>query len=142
MATTNIEKLLVIELAKGNEKVFKNLYDLHRDNIYAYSLSLLKSEQYAAETVQDIFLTIWTEREKLDISLSFRCHLYALARNKVFDFLKKAANDAKLREEVFYQSQKSYEPKVVKIPWADMQKIDPIGPKPDTDFFDHAVFEK
>ena len=94
------------------------------------------------ETVQDIFLTIWTEREKLDTSLSFKSHLYTLARNKVFDFLKKAANDPKLREEVFYQSQKSYESKVVKIPWTDMHKIKPIGPKFDSDFFDHTVFEK
>ena len=116
------EKLWIIELANGNETVFKKLYDTYCNSIYAYGLSLLKSAPHAEQIVQDVFLTLWTQRENLDTSGSFKTQLFAVARKKVFNFLKKAANDPKLREEVFYQSQKSYTPKVGNIPGADMEQ--------------------
>ncbi|MGB5817891.1 MAG: RNA polymerase sigma factor, partial [Saonia sp.] len=93
------EKLLVIELSKGNESAFEKLYNTYRNNIYAYALSLLKSKVHAEEVVQEVFLAVWKKREKLDGSRSFRSFLFTMARNKSFDLLKKAANDLRLREE-------------------------------------------
>lgn len=117
------EKLLIKELIAGNEKAFRRLYDAYCNDIYAYSLCLLKSEAYAEEILQDVFLKVWIKREGLDASLSFKSYLFTIARNMAFNFLKKAANDVKLREEIFYRSQKSYNPTDQKIREADLENI-------------------
>lgn len=49
------EQLLVSELKKGNEKAFRKLYDFYYQDIYGYSISLLKSKELAEENVQDVF---------------------------------------------------------------------------------------
>lgn len=121
--THSNESLLVAELSQGNEKAFIQLYDTYKDVIYAYSLKLLKSQANAEEILQDVFMKVWQKRETLDTSLSFKSYLYTIARNKCFDFLEKAANNSKLRETLFYQSQKSFVPADLKLIESDFEKI-------------------
>lgn len=121
--SNNSEALLVAELKKGNEKAFIKLYYVYKDRIYAYTLRLIKSQAAAEELLQDVFMKVWQKRETLDTNLSFRSYLYTMARNKCFDFLDKAANDAKLREAIFYQSQKSYSGTDLKLIESDFDEI-------------------
>jgi RNA polymerase sigma-70 factor (family 1) len=110
MSTTKdfSEQLLVIELKNGNESAFRALYDFYYQDIYGYSISLLKSKELAEENVQDVFLKIWLHRENLNPEQSFKSFLFTIARNQAFNLLSKAANDMLLKEEVFYTSEKSY----------------------------------
>jgi len=43
----------------------------------------------------------------LDSVLSIRAYLFTATRNRAISFLKKAANNKKLREEIFYKRQES-----------------------------------
>jgi RNA polymerase sigma-70 factor (family 1) len=110
MSTTKdfSEQLLVSELKNGNENAFRKLYDFYYQDIYGYSISLLKSKELAEENVQDVFLKIWLHRENLNLEQSFKSYLFTIARNQAFNLLNKAANDVLLKEEVFYTSEKSY----------------------------------
>ncbi|MBC9796553.1 RNA polymerase sigma-70 factor [Sinomicrobium sp. FJxs] len=116
------------------EAAFRKLFDLYRHDIYAYGKSILKHDEYAEEIVQDVFLKIWLNREKLDPELSFRSYIFAITRNLAINFLHKAANDARLREEVFYKSQESYNPAENNIDAAyydriKQQAIDILSPR-------------
>lgn len=102
------EKLLVSELKNHNEKAFRKLYDFYHQDIYRYSVSILKSKELAEENVQEAFLKIWLLRENLNLEQSFKAYLVTIARNQAFKFLNKAANEATLKEEIFYNSQKSH----------------------------------
>lgn len=101
--------LLVKALKASDEKAFRALFNLYHADIYGYSISLLKSKELAEENVQDVFLKIWLHREGLDATKSFKSFLFTIARNQAFNMLNKAANDAALKEEVFYSSQEAYE---------------------------------
>ena len=102
------DKLLVKELSEDNEKAFRVLFDMYRQDIYSYSISILKHKLYAEEIVQDVFLKVWMHRDRLNPDLSFKSYIFTIARNLSFNFLSKAANDKILREAVFYKSQKLY----------------------------------
>ena len=115
--------LLVKELVTGNEKAFLSLFNAYRKEVYAYSLSILKSKALAEEIVQDVFLQIWMKRETLDSSRSLRPFLITITKNKTLDFLKKAANDRKLREAVFYSRQKADNPTYRIMREADLDAI-------------------
>ena len=117
------DTLLVRELIAGNEKAFLTLFEAYRKDVYSYGLSMLKSQVYAEEITQDVFLKVWLKRETLDETLSFKSYLLSITRNKTLNFLRKAANDQKLREEVYYRSQQSYEPIYDKLQEQDLERI-------------------
>lgn len=102
------DKFLVKELITGNEKAFRKLFDLYRQEVYSYSKSLVKSSHTAEEIVQDVFLKVWLQRKNINPDLSFKSFIFTIARNLAFNFLKKAANNKKLIEEIFYRSQKFF----------------------------------
>jgi RNA polymerase sigma-70 factor (family 1) len=83
------------------------LFDAYRNDLYKFSLSMVYSEPYAEEIVQEVFLNLWLKRKTTNPELSMKSYLFTITRNKTISFLKKAANNKKLREEIFYRSQKS-----------------------------------
>lgn len=103
-------KILVTELMMGNEKAFSTLFNTYCNDVYAYSLSMLKNQALAEEIVQDVFLNIWLHRDRLNADLSFKSYVFTITRNLTFNLISKVANSHKLKEEVFYVSQKSYSP--------------------------------
>jgi RNA polymerase sigma-70 factor (ECF subfamily) len=106
---SHTDALLVEGVKASNEKAFRGLFDLYYNDVYGYSMSLLKNKELAEENVQEVFLKIWLHRETLDADKSFKAFLFTIARNQAFNALNKAAHDTALKEEVFYTSQQSYE---------------------------------
>lgn len=104
--TIHIDNSLVNQLMGGNEKAFRKLYDLYRNDLYRFSLSMVVLKPYAEEIVQDVFLKLWMNRETLKPDLFIKSYLFTITRNDTISFLKKAANNKKMREEIFYKSQK------------------------------------
>lgn len=103
------DQLLLSELKKHNELAFRKLYDYYYQDIYRYSLSILKSKDFAEENVQEVFLKVWLHRENINLNKSFKSFIFTIARNQAFNFLSKATNDAVLKEAIFYESQKSHD---------------------------------
>ncbi|KQB38973.1 RNA polymerase ECF-type sigma factor [Flavobacterium daejeonense] len=116
-------KLLILELIEGNEKAFSELFNIFCNDVYAYSLSMLKNTALAEEIVQDVFLNIWLHRDRLNPDLSFKSYVFTITRNLTFNLISKVANSDKLKEEVFYTSQKSYSPIEDTIAEADYEAI-------------------
>lgn len=99
--------LPLLDLKNGDEKAFVAVYRTFHTALYAYAMSFLKSKEMAEEIVQDVFLTIWLCREDIDLSKSFRSYLFTIARNRVFNALKKTASDQNLRQQL-YSVQRPY----------------------------------
>ncbi|MNY28271.1 ECF RNA polymerase sigma factor RpoE [compost metagenome] len=114
---------MLSELKEGNEKAFRQLFDLYYQDIYGYSISLLKSKEAAEENVQDVFMKVWMHRENLNLEQSFKSYIFTIARNQAFNTLNKAANDIALKEAIFYESQKSHEYGDYSIREADCKKL-------------------
>lgn len=119
----NSEQLLVKELIAGNEKAFRKLFDTYRNPLYKFCLSMVYSKEYAEEIVQEVFLKVWMKRETLNPELSFKAYIYTITRNDTIKFLRKAANDLKLREEIFYQSQKSVNPTEARMREKELENL-------------------
>lgn len=98
-------KILVSQLKEGNKLAYRKLYDHFYSDVYAYSISLLKSKSIVEDIVQEVFIKIWMKREELNPELSFRSYIFTITRNMAFNKLSKAANHVKLREQLFYNTQ-------------------------------------
>lgn len=117
------EKLLVKKLIDGNENAFRKLFDSYRNDLYKFSLSMVCSKDYAEEIVQDVFMKIWIKRESLNPEMSFKSYLFTITRNKNIKFLKKASNNRKLREEIFYKKQKFANPTDLHIRESELESL-------------------
>ena len=95
MTLSSDEKELLSLLLNGNEQAFEKIYQLYSSRLYGNLLKLVKSEAEAQEILQDVFLKIWENRQRIDIEKSFRSYLFKIAENKVVDFFRKAARDKK-----------------------------------------------
>ena len=82
------EQILVIELRKGNAKAYEELYKQFHKRLYNYCCKLTHSETEAQGLVQEIFIAIWENREKLDENKSFSGFIFKIARNKCLNVLK------------------------------------------------------
>lgn len=98
------EKDLVMLLSKDNEAAFEELYHLYSNRLLGYLVKLVKSETVAAELLQDTFVKLWNNREKIDPERSFRSYLYRIAENCVYDFFRKAARDKKLQSVLIHSA--------------------------------------
>jgi RNA polymerase sigma-70 factor (ECF subfamily) len=107
----------------GNEKAFNFFFSTYRDDVYGYSVSMLKNQVLAEGIVQDVFLNIWEHKDRLNPNLSFKSYVFTITRNLTFNLISKVANNRKLKEEVFYTSQKAYSPIEDKIAEADYEII-------------------
>ena len=104
------EKQVIERLIEGQPDAFRQLFNRYRNEVYTYSCKISKRKEYAEEIVQDVFVIVWQKREALNPEMPIAPYLYTITQNLSFNFLKKAANENRLKKEVFYRSQKDYRP--------------------------------
>ncbi|MCD0489174.1 RNA polymerase sigma-70 factor [Pedobacter sp. MC2016-14] len=85
------EDVLLANLAVGDERAFRLLFDFYRNVVYTYAMRYLKDRELAEEIVQEVFLKIWTGRGNLNTIGNFGAYLRVITRNLTLDVLKKKA---------------------------------------------------
>jgi RNA polymerase sigma-70 factor (family 1) len=83
-----MEEILLSKVAAGDEGAFRELFDGHRDKLYAYMLRLSKERVIAEDIVQEVFLKIWITRDQLSSIRNFDAYLFTIARNHAFNLSK------------------------------------------------------
>ena len=85
---------LLRQLSEGSEDAFSRLFHFHRRYIYGIAFKFLKSASLAEEIVQDVFLKVWHKREEMIYVQRLESYLFIMARNFIFDRLKKMSYEA------------------------------------------------
>lgn len=92
----------VKSLKTGDVRSFDVLFRKYSQRLYKFSMSYLKSEEEAREIVQDVFLYIWENREKLKPECSFNAYLFTIAYSRVKKFFLRKLRDTNARDELIY----------------------------------------
>lgn len=103
------ERLLLQQIADGSENAFAVLVAQKWNNIYWQALSYVKSSYQAQDIVQDVFLKIWQERQKLPGVDRFDSFLFIIARNHIVSALRKKT-DFPLSYDALEIEEKNYLP--------------------------------
>ena len=93
-------EIIIKELTKRNIKVYKEVFNNYYENLVVYANNYLFDTSASEDIVQEVFIYLWEKSESLHIKSSFKAYLYAIVRNKCFDFLKsiKITDDLELLE--------------------------------------------
>ena len=94
------EKELLRRIAGGSEDAFTELYHLYNPKLSAFLRRLARSEYIAEEMVQETFLRLWVNREKLREVEQASAWIYKIASNVSYTYLRTEANRRKILERV------------------------------------------
>jgi RNA polymerase sigma-70 factor (ECF subfamily) len=82
---------LLREFSQGCEQAFTKLFNRYKDIVYCCSLKITKSKSFSQKVVQYVFLKVWCEKETFTDMAHFENYIFIMARNHIFDMLKKNA---------------------------------------------------
>ena len=116
-------RFLLLQIADGNEKVFRAVFDQFAPKVFVFALKLTHSRTIAAEIVQDVFIKIWSNRGKLKEVEFFPSYLSAITRNHCFNILKQIAVQQKAMENISKEIATSHSETEERIIYNDYQHI-------------------
>jgi len=79
---------------------FKRLFDSYKNRLYGYVQAISHSPYVAEEITQEIFIKLWLCRDVLHQVKNLEGYIFAIARNKTLNHLRKAAYDERLMLEL------------------------------------------
>ena len=97
MQPPKTERLLISRMIQGNQEAFETLYFTYVKAIHANISKVIKDPVDIDDLVQEVFVALWQNKEKLDAERGIADWLYIVSFNKSLKFLKK-----RLSREVSY----------------------------------------
>lgn len=94
------EKHLFNLVASGNEKAFETLFNLFISRLNPFIIKLTRSELAAQEVIQETFIRVWLNRDKLDTIDNPGGWLYKVASNECYTWLRKSALNDKFSQAI------------------------------------------
>ena len=102
----NFEKEIadIIGLRNGDTNAFNRLYKQYHKQVHANILKLIKSPERSAEILQDVFTSLWQNRNKLNTEKRLGGWLFVVSYNMSMSFIRK-----KLKESLVLVEEYPYE---------------------------------
>ncbi|WP_020531152.1 RNA polymerase sigma factor [Flexithrix dorotheae] len=73
---------------RGSEEVFSKIYKQHFPSLFNYGIKLCEDEDLVKDNLQELFLTIWKNRQNLGDAYSIRFYLLKSFKRKLLRALK------------------------------------------------------
>lgn len=85
------ENELLHLVAGGDEEAFATLFEAWRDKLYFFTLRFTQSPEQSEDLVQEVFIKVWLQKEKLTTITNFSAWLYSVIRNQAISGLRRVA---------------------------------------------------
>jgi RNA polymerase sigma-70 factor (ECF subfamily) len=105
---TTIEKELVEQFISGNEMAFELIFHQTKGKLKGILKKALPHGEDAESIMQEIYLSLWTGRKLIQTNRNFESWLYAIARNRVIDVMRKRLHKQKYLEELYCQLKENH----------------------------------
>lgn len=96
IASLHNENELLQQVAAGDRDAFTLLFHHYRGRVDAIAYTITRSETASEELLQEIFMTIWINRQELGHIHNFQAYLFITIRNRAYNLLKRQARLRKL----------------------------------------------
>lgn len=94
------ERELLTQIAEGNQDAFERLYRHYRNKAYTVALTYLSVPDQAEDILQECFLKLWYNRQRLPEIEEFDRYLFIMLRNELISALRKTETQQKIIRQV------------------------------------------
>ena len=84
------EKGYIEAVSRGDEQAFESLFLHYFPRIKGFISGILQNEEEAEDISQDIFVSMWQNREKLNEIENLNAYLFRVAKNTVFRHIERS----------------------------------------------------
>jgi RNA polymerase sigma-70 factor (ECF subfamily) len=100
---------IIGRIRQGDVRQFESLFRSSYISLVRYAKTLIKDQDTAEEVVQDLFCTIWKDREKIRIESSLNGYLFRAVHNRCLHLIDHNRVVLKHAEEMSLQQEESPE---------------------------------
>lgn len=125
MALSNADKehVLIDKIVGGDEQAFSVLFFKYLPVLHVFAAKFTKSEDAAEEIIQDSFLRLWLNRDKLAEVDNVRAYLYKYVSNECLSYLRKKLREERVVDTFMAKQQNSHNNTVETINLNEVTKI-------------------
>lgn len=88
----NNEKL-INRFIDGDKTAINDLYAEYSPRLYRFAMAYLKSESEVLDIVQEVFVNVWINRNKLKKNSNFDAYLFTVAKNTIVSVFRKKLSE-------------------------------------------------
>lgn len=114
-----MESILIAGLKKNDQEAFNRIYDMYAPQLLGYALAHLHSEQEAEDLVQEVFISLWQNRHKIECSLKY--YLFTALRNRIVASWRNAVKSRILEDYIELTGQDSYDSGIPAIEYSEFR---------------------
>lgn len=85
------DKVLYENFLKGDNKAFETLVLTYKDNLIFFIKRYVTDIHTCEDIAQDCFATILVNKDRYNFNVSFKTYLFAIAKNKAIDYIRKTS---------------------------------------------------
>jgi len=106
-SNTYDDNLLFEQIAEGDEDAFAKLFYAYGPRLHAYFTTLTKSPTNAEELVQNTFIRVWINRDKLPGIQNVKAWIFRVGANEGYNFLRRKAVETRVFGQLQYSAEES-----------------------------------
>lgn len=81
------DSALLTLIAENDDLAFAEVYLRYKGALFLHARRILGNDEEAKDVLQELFTTLWTRRNSIDLKTNLSAYLYASVRNRVFDII-------------------------------------------------------
>jgi RNA polymerase sigma-70 factor (family 1) len=98
---------LLVKLSKGQERAFAAIYNKYWRMVYQAAEKFLQSPNLAQDVVQEVFSTIWIQRQEFTEVENLEAYLRTMAKNRIYSELRAWSKEKRNLEGYLIQAETS-----------------------------------
>ncbi|TKG91518.1 RNA polymerase sigma-70 factor [Puteibacter caeruleilacunae] len=99
-SSIHIDHVLIKRLKKGDSNAFEIIFESYKGKLLGFVSQSIPIKEDAEGIVQEVFIKLWLSKENIDLSQSLNAYIYTIARNQVYDHLRKLIQKRKYIETI------------------------------------------
>jgi len=103
MTISNTEEI-IRRLKKDDKSAVDELFAYYYPRLYHFSKSILKIENDIDDILQEVFVKIWLNRQKIGNAETFNAYIFTITKNEVLNLIRSNHKDQAFRDELFLRS--------------------------------------
>ena len=103
-------KVLIDKMKGGDRESFNKVFRHYYTPLTRFCVRFVGDGDQAAEIVQDLFVKVWTNREKLTFTSSFESYMLRSVRNSAITYINKVRSHADVNERIYTDDSDANDP--------------------------------
>ncbi|WP_316823084.1 RNA polymerase sigma-70 factor [Pedobacter gandavensis] len=86
--STHSDQELAVLLNAGNHTAFAEIYKRYSSVLFLHARHMLREEEGAKDVIQELFATVWSNYNQIDLSINLSAYLYKSVRNIILNMVR------------------------------------------------------